>query len=98
MNQQSILNELRAQLPMLQEKYFVTKMAIFGSFARNEATDHSDIDILVQLTPPVNEYMQTKEALRNYLIQLFNRKVDLANPRSLKPHFRERILQQAVYV
>jgi len=98
MNQQSILNELRAQLPMLQEKYFVTKMAIFGSFARNEATDHSDIDILVQLTPPVNEYMQTKEALRNYLIQLFNRKVDLANPRSLKPHIRERILQQAVYV
>lgn len=97
LTQQSILNEIKLQMPLLRREYFVSDIALFGSFARNEASEQSDIDFLVQLTPPLEAYIETKEALRTYLGQLFKRKIDLANPRSLKPHYREIILKQAVY-
>ncbi|HVX00296.1 MAG TPA: nucleotidyltransferase family protein [Candidatus Babeliaceae bacterium] len=88
---------LKEQKPFLREKFHVREIGLFGSYARNEATEDSDIDFLVELFPPPENYIETKEALRNYLSILFGRKVDLANPRSLKPHFKERILKQAVY-
>lgn len=37
----------------LQQKYFVEKLGIFGSFARDEATSNSDIDLLVQFSKPI---------------------------------------------
>lgn len=42
--------------------------------------------------------MDNLEALRNYLKDLFGKDVDLANPQSLKPHFKDRILKQVIYV
>ena len=46
-NKTEILNKLRAVKPSLQEKYYLTELALFGSYARNEQTDQSDIDIMV---------------------------------------------------
>ena len=73
------------------------EIGLFGSYARNEATSKSDIDFLIELLPYTENYIETKEALREYLSGLFGKNVDLANPRSLKPHFKNRILKQAVY-
>lgn len=92
-----ILHELKSQLPFLRAQFQVKSIGLFGSFARNEATDESDIDFLVELTPAPEKYIQTKEALRRYLHTLFGRSIDLANPKSLKPHFRNRILKQVLY-
>jgi len=92
-----ILYILRQQLPLLRKKFHVKEIALFGSYARNQANSDSDVDFLVSFFPSIENYIETKEALRIYLSELFERKIDLANPRSLKPHFKERILQQAVY-
>lgn len=92
-----ILHILKEQKPFLREKFHVKEIGLFGSFARNEATGYSDIDFLIELFPYTENYIETKEALRAYLSELFGRKVDLANPRSLKPHFKDRILKQAIY-
>ena len=83
---------------MLQERFFLQEIGLFGSYARNEATPESDIDFVVTLTPPLRQYMDNLEALRNYLKDLFGKDVDLANPQSLKPHFKDRILKQVIYV
>ncbi|WP_229704111.1 nucleotidyltransferase family protein, partial [Caldalkalibacillus thermarum] len=47
--------EYRLQLikPILQEKYNVRKIGVFGSFARGEQTGKSDIDILVEFSKPI---------------------------------------------
>ena len=92
-----ILSILRREMPRLRSQFHVNEIALFGSFARNEGTPASDIDFLVNMSPPPDRYIQTKEALRLYLSELFGRRIDLANPRSLKPHYKDRILQQAVY-
>lgn len=94
---QEIIAVLKKQLPMLQEKFHVKEIGLFGSFARGEATDKSDIDFLVEIDAPLEIYRETKEALHDYLKITFGREVDLANPRSLKPHYKDRILKQAVY-
>lgn len=93
----ALMEELRKQKPLLKERFHVKEIGIFGSFARGEATDKSDIDFLVTIEAPLEIYRKNKEALSAYLKKLFNRNVDLANPNSLKPHYRDRILSQAIY-
>ncbi|MBK7149086.1 MAG: nucleotidyltransferase family protein [Bacteroidetes bacterium] len=92
-----ILNTLRSQKAFLRQKFHVAQIGLFGSFARDENTEQSDIDFLVVIEPDIPNYRQTKNALREYLSRTFNKEVDLANPNSLKPHFKDRILKTAVY-
>lgn len=67
----SILNE---QKDYIREKYGVVILGIFGSFARGEQTETSDIDILVELERPIGlEYFE----LWDYLEKILNCKVDL---------------------
>lgn len=94
---QEIILVLQKQKFLLREKFHVKEIGLFGSFARGEATQESVIDFLVVIDTPLEIYRQTKEALNDYLRNIFGREVDLANPNSLKPHYKERILQQAVY-
>ncbi len=94
---EKLLEELRKQKPLLKERYYVNEIGVFGSFARGEATDESDIDLLVTIDAPLEIYIKNKQLLKDYLKKLFKRDVDLANPSSLKPHYRDRILAQAVY-
>lgn len=93
----AILEVLRSQRPLLRDQFHVQEIGIFGSFARGEATAKSDIDFLVTIDAPLEEYRQCKEALHRHLKRTFGREVDLANPRSLKPHYRQNILSQAIY-
>lgn len=92
-----ILLFLKKNKAYLHEQFFVEQIGIFGSFARDEADEKSDIDFLVEIDAPLEIYKETKEALYNYLKNAFGREVDLANPKSLKPHYKERILKQAMY-
>ncbi len=46
-----ILEKLTAIKPLLQAKYNLTELALFGSYARNEQTEESDIDIMVDYNP-----------------------------------------------
>ena len=50
---EKILQTLRKELPYLQEKYGVERIAIYGSFAKGVQTGKSDVDILVQLMKPL---------------------------------------------
>jgi predicted nucleotidyltransferase len=50
---QSILEKLRKHKPELQRKYPISRLGIFGSYARGEATMDSDIDIAVEISGPL---------------------------------------------
>ena len=77
-------------------KYGLVRIGIFGSVARRENTDDSDIDIVVELLKPSLSIMYD---LRENLKQLFGCNVDLIRFRdSLRPILRNNILNEAVYV
>ena len=92
-----ILAFLQANQTLLKEKYHVSKIGLFGSFARDEATIESDVDIIIELDNVDNVY-DVKSSLREYLSQAFGRSVDLAREKYLKPYAKEQILKDTVYV
>ena len=68
-------------------------LAVFGSIARGEGSDSSDIDLLVELQPKTfDAYMDVKLLLE----QVLGRKVDLVLADALKPRLRPMILAEAV--
>jgi predicted nucleotidyltransferase len=87
---------LSLQKQSLCEIYQITEIGIFGSYARGEQTEASDIDILVDYeTAPT--FMMLVE-LRDYLSQLFGLKVDIVTKNGLKPRIRDRVLSDAIYI
>jgi predicted nucleotidyltransferase len=72
----------------------VRRLGLFGSVARGEATEASDLDFLVELDRKTfDAYMDVKELLE----RLFRRRIDLVIADAVKPQLREGILQETVY-
>jgi uncharacterized protein len=95
-SKQEVIAILKKELPKLRALHHVSRIALFGSYARGEQGPKSDIDILVEFDRPVDfvEFMN----LEFYLKRLLNRKVDLVTPDALKQITRPSILKEAVYV
>ncbi len=93
---EQIHKTLQKCLNKLQEQYSVKTLGVFGSYVRGEATDKSDVDVLVEFDGELTfrNYMD----LKFFLEDLFNRKVDLVIKGDIKPQIRERILGETIYV
>jgi hypothetical protein len=78
------------------DKFAVKSLAVFGSVARGEATDRSDIDLLVEFNQPIGLFEFIR--LKYYLENLIGSKVDLVTPDALHPALRDSILNEAVKV
>lgn len=93
-----ILNFLRQNREVLEKKYHITKIALFGSFARNEQSENSDVDLLFELEEGTQNVYELKNGLKTFLSTAFERNVDLAREKYLKPYAKEEILKDALYV
>lgn len=91
-----ILHLLRTHRETLAERYGVTELALFGSFARNQATDRSDVDVLVQFDGPATS--ESYFGVQFYLEDLLDRRVDLVTDKALRPEFRRYVEREAVDV
>lgn len=91
-----VIRTLQAHRQELAATYGVRSLALFGSFARNEATDQSDVDLLVEFDRAVGYFGLV--ALQEHLAGLLRRPVDLGTLRSLKPRIRRQVEQDLVYV
>ena len=82
--------------PYLINKYFINSIYIFGSFAREEQTNKSDLDILVdfQKTPDLLTFIEMEE----YLSKQLDNNVDLVPKRKLKEQLKDMILKEAIYI
>ncbi len=83
-------------LPELRRRFGVRKLAVFGSVARDEATEASDVDVLVEFDRPttMDGYFGLKEALEG----LLGTRVDLATRAMLKPRLKTVLEREAVDV
>lgn len=96
MNKQEIIEFLVSHKQELNKKYGVTRIGLFGSYARDEAKEGSDIDIAVEIESK-NKYRSFFE-LKRYLEKNFKNKVDLGIESTLKPIAKEYILKEMIYV
>lgn len=96
MNKQEIIKFLSSHKQELYEKYGVTRIGLFGSYARGEAKEGSDIDIAVEIESE-NKFRSFFGLKRHLEAQLKNR-VDLGIESTLKPIAKEYILKEIIYV
>lgn len=90
-----ILEEKRSQILRIAEKHGAYNVRVFGSVARGEATEESDIDFLVDYDlEKISPWFPGGLLLD--LEQLLDRKVDIATVDMLKEKIRDRILDEAV--
>lgn len=85
---------LRECIPDLEEKFGVTSIGVFGSYARGEATPSSDIDIVVEFNRPIGWELVD---LADYLESHLGHSVDLVIKRSIHPLIRDNILAEVQY-
>jgi predicted nucleotidyltransferase len=97
LTKEEIISVLRQQKDLLRTKFYVKNIGIFGSFARNEANEKSDIDFLVEFEEGNLDYYMIRRNLNDFLSAEFKREVDIAISKALKPFYKDTILKQAVY-
>lgn len=93
---EEIKQTLRETKPLLQEQYQVTELGIFGSYARGEQTETSDVDVLIDYDQAPTLFKLVE--LRDYLAEVIEMKVDVVTKNGLKPTIRERVLSEVVYI
>ena len=96
LSRDGILNELKNLKPELSRRYGVSRLGLFGSFAKNTARETSDIDVVVELDDPdLFSLVHIKELLE----EDFQRSVDLIPYSPLMNAFlKGRIQSEAIYV
>ena len=90
-----VLQIVRDHIPDLRRKYGVHSLAIFGSVARGDALEGSDLDLLVRFESDPPGLLRFLE-MEQYLSYLLHAKVDLVMESALKPGLRDRILGEAI--
>ncbi|OHE10065.1 MAG: hypothetical protein A2513_08180 [Sulfurimonas sp. RIFOXYD12_FULL_33_39] len=91
----NILNYLKEHYCEFKDKYHVEKIGLFGSFARDEANEDSDIDIFVKMQPSLFDMVAIKEQIEKDL----HKKVDIIREhKNIKPFFLKMIQKDLIYV
>ena len=93
MRRDEALRRLRGKRDALRS-FDVSRLALFGSVARDTATPGSDVDILVAFERPVGLFHFIR--LKNFLESVLGAHVDLATQEALDPRLRDEILQDLV--
>jgi uncharacterized protein len=96
MTKEIILTFLRENRSLLRQQFGVQKIGLFGSYARDEATGASDIDIAVELES-TNSF-RSFFLLLHFLEDKLHHKIDLGIEHSIKERAKKTLLKDIVYV
>jgi hypothetical protein len=93
MNKQQVLDIVKVHQDQLND-FAVKELFLFGSVARGEETENSDVDFLVNFQRPVGLFTLLK--LKSYLEELLGCSVDIGTPDSLRPHLKETVFKEVI--
>lgn len=96
------LSEIKAKIKSVQDKlindFDITEIGLFGSYVRGEATNDSDLDVLISLKPEHNVGLIKFNSLQSFLADLLNIKIDLVVKDGIKPALKNNILNEVTYL
>ena len=94
MNTEDLLKKLRRLKPEMKSRYKAKEIGLFGSFVRQQQSESSDIDILVEFEEGADLLDLMGLTLR--LEEELQRKVDVVPRNALRPELRESVLREVV--
>jgi uncharacterized protein len=92
----NVIEMIRQMKPELQDKFGITKLALFGSYARDEATQSSDVDIAIVEMERKNGFLVAKA--KRFISEKLQKEVDIGLLDSIRPFIRKRIEKDLLYV
>ena len=95
LSRDEILSALTKEKDYLSENYCVSSIALFGSYSRNEQTEDSDIDILIELHKST---YRNFSGVKNFLESLFQKKIDLVCSNGLNEAIKPYIMKDAKWL
>lgn len=93
---EKIIEKLNQLKPEIEKRYKITELGVFGSYVRDEQTENSDLDVLIDYERGMTLF--TFCELENWLSDNLGIKVDLVMKKGLKPRIGKRILNEVVYL
>lgn len=89
-----LIESHRVELRALAARYGLGAIRVFGSMARDDASGHSDVDLLVEGVAPVSGFAMG--AMLMDAQDLLGRKVDIVTVNALHPLMRDRVLRESL--
>ena len=93
-----IIDFIKQNKEYFRREMYIEKIGIFGSFARGEQKENSDIDLVIELAKDTPDIFTVKEKLRNAFTSRFHLDVDIAREKYLKPYAKKIIAHEIEYV
>jgi len=93
-----ILAFLREIKNELFSEYQIVKIGLFGSYAKDEWTENSDIDLIIEFQPNTENLWEKKSKIKDLVSKKFEKKVDLCREKYIKSYFKSQIIQSTIYV
>ncbi len=97
MSTNEIIQILKDNRRFLADNYGITQIGVFGSYILNQQTEKSDIDIAIEMDKK-KKNIHNFLAVKRFLEQLLEKKIDLGFEHSLKPSVKEFVSSNIIYV
>ncbi|MBM9501091.1 nucleotidyltransferase family protein [Leptospira sp. 201903071] len=91
----TIIKQLSTNMEKIRS-FGVIHIGLFGSYAKDENQEESDVDILVEFAPNMKSFANYM-GLKILLEDLFEKKIDLVIKEKIKPRIKEQILEETIY-
>jgi len=96
-NSKQILNYLASNKDRFQKEFHLIRIGIFGSIARGEHSDESDIDLIVEFEEGTDNLYDLKQKLKSEIQSRFRMPVDICREKYIKSFFKTQILSETLY-
>jgi len=97
-SKKDILSFLSRNKTIFRDQFHITRIALFGSFARGEQNKESDLDLIVEFEENTQNLYDLKLQLKDFFRINLDLEVDICREKYIKPRIKESILKEAIYV
>jgi predicted nucleotidyltransferase len=82
---------------MFRERFRIIRIGLFGSYARGDQKEQSDIDLLVEFEKSTEDLYELKSQIKDLFKDRFGIEIDICREKYIKPRIKKRILNETVY-
>lgn len=97
-NKKEILKYITENKSAFKKEFGLIKIGLFGSYAKDQNNNLSDIDLIVEFEPDTEMLFEKKKTLKAIFQKRFSVEVDLCREKYIKKYYRKQILKSAIYV